>query len=204
MRSVRCGSGVGHRGLTLIEVLVTVVVLGIAGALVIPSMTQTGDLRVQAAVRTVVADIAFVQSDAVAYQGRRVIWFNRVPTSFDAGAGAWTFGAGNGYTVAEVNGPSLDLSSDALFHPDRPSEPYTRDFDQGDYGGATLDGVDIAGDELLIFDELGGPVADLTGETVGIGGTIELIGDVSRYTVTVAPVTGRVTVEREDVDGGGG
>lgn len=190
-------------GFTLVELLLTVAILGIAGALVIPSMTQTGVLRVQAAVRTVVADIAFVQADAMAYQTRRAIWFNRVPR---ADGGVWTYDVGNGYTVGEVSGASFDLATDALYHPDTPSRPFSRNFSEERFGGARINAVDFEGEELLIFDELGGPVADLTGPAVSVGGTINIQGQGVEYQIGVAPLTGRITIDEVDVseDGGGG
>jgi len=57
---------------------VTVVVLGIAGALIIPAMGQVDVLRAQAAVRTLVSDITFAQADAAATQERRAILFGAV------------------------------------------------------------------------------------------------------------------------------
>ncbi len=75
MRSERLSM---RRGLTLIELLVTVTVLSIAVALVIPSVSQTGVLRVQAAVRTIASDIAAAQTEAMAFQSRRAIYFGAV------------------------------------------------------------------------------------------------------------------------------
>src|SRR5688572_202575 len=75
------------RAYTLVEMLVVVAILGIAGALVIPSMGQAGVLRIHAAVRTLVSDLTFVQTDALAYQQRRAVIFDE-----DA----------NSYTLAEV------------------------------------------------------------------------------------------------------
>ncbi|HVZ94173.1 MAG TPA: prepilin-type N-terminal cleavage/methylation domain-containing protein, partial [Phycisphaerales bacterium] len=123
------------RGFTLVEVLIVVALLGIAGALVIPSMTQTGVLRVQAAVRTIVSDITFVQGDALAYQTRRAIWFGKVARQ---GAEGWEFVDGNGYTACEVRGASVDLSTDFLPDPENTSRPLSRDFSRPDYAGATI------------------------------------------------------------------
>ena len=197
---VRRGGGRG--GFTLIEVLVTVVLLAIAATLVIPSMGSTDVLRVQAAVRQTVADITFVQTDAMAFQERRAIWFQRVPD--DPEATPWVFEFGNGYTIAEVSGPILDLSTAALIHPDNPDRPFYRSFDEGDFGSASIIASDFDGDELLIFDELGGPVRGLTGEEASVGGRVELVGGTNgqyTYDIVIAPMTGRVTVER--ADGGG-
>jgi prepilin-type N-terminal cleavage/methylation domain-containing protein len=198
----RAGGEPGGRGraaFTLVEVLVTVVVLAIAATLVIPSMSQTDILRVQGAVRHTVADITFAQTDAMAYQARRAIWFNRVPNDPDD---SWVFGVGNGYTLAEVTGPIMDLSTNAMFHPDEPGEPYSRRFDDGDFGSARIDSSDFDGDELLIFDELGGPVQSLTGEEASAGGRVRITGGVDgqwAYDILIAPMTGRVNVVRIDL-----
>ncbi len=194
-------SMVGRRcvrhGFTLIELLVTVAILGIAGALVIPSMSTTGVLRIQAAVRQIVADVTFAQADAMAYQSRRALWFGRVPTSTGA---PWTYGLGNGYVLAEVNGATLDLSNDSMFLPERMDTPYSRNFNEPRYGGAVILNSSFDGDQLLIFDELGGPVRDLTGPVPSDGGWIEIGtvtgGNVWDYRINIAPMTGRVTVER--------
>lgn len=187
-----------HRtGFTLVEVLVTVAVLSIATVMVIPSMNSTGVLRIQSAVRQTVADITFAQSDAMAYQSRRAIWFGRVPV--DPYASPWEFTEGNGYTLAEINGPLLDLNSHAMFHPDDQVGPFSRNFDQDRYGGAHITSASFDGDQLLIFDALGGPVQDLTSEEPGEGGFVEIRGganDEYIFRVNVSPMTGRIAVER--------
>ncbi|MFG0294083.1 MAG: Tfp pilus assembly protein FimT/FimU [Phycisphaerales bacterium JB065] len=186
-----------HAGFTLVEVLVTIAVLSIATVLVIPSMNSTGVLRIQSAVRQTVADITFAQSDAMAYQSRRAIWFGRVPV--DPYATPWEFTEGNGYTLAEINGPLLDLNSHAMFHPDDQVGPYSRDFDHDRYGGARIAASSFDGDGLLIFDALGGPVQDLTGEEPSEGGFVEIRGGVNDeyiFRIHVSPMTGRIAVER--------
>lgn len=183
-----------RRAFTLIEVLIVVVLLGLAAVLVIPSMTQTGVLRIQAAVRTLVADITFVQGDALAYQTRRAIWFGKVPVRDPDGG--WTFADGNGYTVCEVRGAEIDLATDFLPDPEAPTRPLGRDFDRGDFGGATLTAVDFNGADLLIFDELGGPVAELDGPDPGVGGSLRINGSGAKFVLSVEAYTGRVTVTR--------
>ncbi len=191
------------RGFTLIEVLLVVVLLGIAGVLVIPSMSQAGVLRVQASVRTVVADITFLQSEAVAFQGRRAIWFGKVPR-WDESGGVWTFVDGNGYVMAEVTGPTLDLTTNALPDPDRPDRPLARNFDEANYAGAALGNIDFNGGSLLIFDELGGPVRDLDGPEPGDTGSVTISGSGSVFRVNVEAYTGRVTVTKtQDALAGG-
>lgn len=180
---------------TLIEVMLVVVMLGIAGVLVIPSMSQTNVLRVQSTVRTLVADVAFLQSDAVAYQARRAMVFGVVPKR-NAESGVWEFVEGNGYTLAEVRGAELDLETDAMIDPDDASRPFGRDFSDDRYAGAVLSDPSFNGDSMLIFDELGGPVAELEGPDAGNGGSVRISGSGAAFRIDVQAYTGRVRVTK--------
>ncbi len=175
-----------RRAFTLVELLIVVVLLGIAGAMVIPAMGQTGILRVQAAVRTVVSDITFAQSDAVAFQERRALVFNIDEDE---------------YRVVSVPGTDIDPGVDTMFHPSKPGGLYVVRFDGEEFGDSRITQVDFAGEEVLIFDPLGGPIDEPTDNTPGVGGTITLIGSGAVFEIDVEPFTGRVTVER--ADGGG-
>jgi len=64
-----------RKGYTLIEVLIVVTILGLAGALLVPYLSSKGDFDTQSAVRTLIADISFAQSDALANQGFRSVYF---------------------------------------------------------------------------------------------------------------------------------
>lgn len=187
--------GGSRGGFTLIEVLLIVVMLGIAGVLVIPSMSQAGVLRVQAAVRTVVSDIAFMQSEAVAFQSRRAIWFGKV-ARWNEDDARWEFTDGNGYVMCEVTGPELILSNNALIDPDRPDRPYFRDLSNADFGDASISDISFNDGDILIFDEIGGPVAELDGPDPGDGGSLRLQGSGSVFELTVQAYTGRVVVAR--------
>lgn len=179
---------------TLIEVMLVVVLLGIAGVLVIPSMSQTGVLRVQSTVRTLVADVAFLQSDAVAYQSRRAVVFGVVPRKNEDGV--WEFVEGNGYTLAEVRGAELDLVTDAMIDPDDSARPFGRDFTEAKYAGAVLSNPSFNATPMLIFDELGGPVAELQGPDPGNGGSVRIAGSGAIFRVDVQAYTGRVRVTK--------
>lgn len=171
----------GRRGYTLLEVLVLVMILGIAGALVIPSLGQTHVLRVQAAVRTVVSDITFAQSDALAFQRGRAVVFDENT---------------NSYTLVEVVGTTLDPVNDALYDPTGPMQRYIVSLDDPRFGGATLENASFDGDANLIFDEMGGPVAAPGSDTLSVGGMVEVAGPDTRWRINVAAFSGRVTVEQ--------
>lgn len=162
-----------RRGYTLIELLIVVTMLGIAAAVVIPSLGSTDVLRVQSTVRAIVADINVAQSDALAHQhGRAVV--------FDV--------QNNRYSIVEVNGSTLNPTTDTLQVTDLNNE---RKFHR-----ARIDSADFDGDSVLVFDELGGPVVDPNGSTPSAGGSVTISGSGSVFRITVEPYTGRVTVTR--------
>lgn len=172
-----------QRGYTLMEVMVVVVVLGIAGAMVIPSMGQTGILRVQGAVRTLVSDMTFIQADAVAFQEKRAIVFDV---------------ANSTYTLVAVPGTTVDPDTNTMYDPLKVDGRYRVDFRNNRFGDARLTGAAFDnGSRTLIFDAMGGPLADASGNNPGAGGTVRVNGSGSSFIVTVEAFTGRITVERD-------
>ena len=169
MRSPR---GLARRaGYTLIEVLVVVTVLGIAAAMVVPSLSSAGTLRVQGAIRTLVADIAIAQSDAIAYQKGRAIVFLKDSDN-------------PRYVVCEVNGTTLDLAVDKIKEERIGGEQF---------GFASFDNINLP-NEMLVLDELGGPVMAPGDSTPSPAGSIDIIDKEQRFRVNIEPYTGKVTV----------
>lgn len=159
------------RGYTLIEILVVVTVLAIAGALIVPAFGGTDVLRVQGAIRSVVADLAEAQSDAIAFQrGRAVVFF---PDD-------------SRYVVAEVNSPNLDLTLDSL---------QERALNLSIFGFTRIDAVTFP-NNTLVFDELGGPVTAPQSGVAAPEGWIDLTGSDQTFRLRVEAYTGRITVER--------
>lgn len=172
-----------RRAYTLLELMIVIVLLGIAAAVVAPSLRGSEPIRVQTAVRAVASDIMFAQSDALAYQQRRAVVFDP---------------AANSYWIAEVTGNAVDFDADAMFKIDGPDQRFLVSFDELSGGAAQLISADFDGLEMVVFDELGGPVADLTSDTPASGGSLVIGGDDgARFRLRVEPYTGRVTVERE-------
>lgn len=168
--------------------LLTVAILGIAAMFVIPSMGDSDTLRVQAALRVIVADITFAQSDAMAFQQRRAI-------VFDA--------ATNSYAIYEVNGSTIDPANDLLDSNFGVGGQYIRNLNDPTYAGAQMSDISFSyagtlafGTSIMIFDELGGPVDSLVGNGASLGGYIEVTGNDQTYRVNVDAYTGRVTVQR--------
>jgi len=166
-----------HPGYTLIEVLITVAVIGLASAIVVPSLMQAGTLGLQAAARIVIADLLLAQNDAIAYQApRRVV--------FDVDNNEYRLESG----VTDADG---DITWSTL-HADWQGGDggnYIVDFDTDSrFDGVVLIEADFGDATSVAFDELGGPSS---------GGFVRLRFDQETYRVEVAEFTGRVSVERE-------
>ena len=171
-------------GYTLVEMLIVIVILGISGALVIPHTSQAQVLRIQAAVRTLVSDITFAQTDALAYQKRRAVIFDEEL---------------NTYTVAEVIVSSGgEVSYIPLYKGGGPDGQFIVDFDLNGFDGARLRMPDFDGDAVLIFDEIGAPVSDGALDDAAGLGSIYIEGSQQVFRVDVSPYTGQVRVEKVD------
>ncbi|MDX2146949.1 MAG: prepilin-type N-terminal cleavage/methylation domain-containing protein [Planctomycetota bacterium] len=171
---VRSFVGRARRAYTLVEMLIVVVILGIAAALVVPAMGDTDVLRVQAAVRTIIADITYAQSEAVAHQEGRAIVFHA-----DEGR----------YAVVQVVNGVVDETTGLLYE--------TR-LDQSLMGDARITQVEFGEDDVLVFDEVGAPAFGENGQPPE-SGKLEIEGSGQRFTVTIDGYTGRVTVARTDL-----
>ena len=164
-----------RHGYTLVEVLITVTIMGLAAAIVVPNMMQGGTLGVQAGARMIIADLMFVQNEAMAQQSDRRITFDVDDNSYkvekyDSSATAW---------VLEYN-PVLGGTTGA--------QNYEMDFDDdGRFSGIEIVSASFNGTTQVTFDDLGNPSS---------GGTVQLRFNEHEYEITVAPFTGRVTVER--------
>ena len=163
------------RGYTLIEVLIVVTIMGLAAAIIVPNMMQGGTLGVQAGARMIIADLLFAQNEAMAQQSTRRIVFDTTTNSYrvekyDSSATAW---------VLEFN-PSKGMGDN--------QQNYEVSFDDdGRFNGIEIVSADFNGSSTLEFDDTGNPSS---------GGTIQLRFEEHEYEITVAPFTGRVTVQR--------
>jgi len=183
-RSSRSG-----RGYTLIELLMIVALLGLAGSLLIPYMVGRTSLETQSVVRMIVADLHFAQHDALAHQEYRRVHF---------------FEDGSGYALIRV--ASLDESfdpdtADYLYHPASPGatlDRYLVDLSSDDrFSDVAITTADFdSGNRFITYDEMGGTVAP-NGEPGGFG-TITVTSPEATYHIYVSPFTGKLTVDRED------
>ncbi len=176
---------------TLIELIMVVAILGIAAAILGPQLINLGRLEASSAVRRLVADITFAQSEALAAQSFRRIHF------FEDGSGYCLLNV----TESEFDQPFDSDTADYLADPSgavRGLGHYIVDYSDDDrFGSVSVTQLLLDdGSRSLTFDSLGGTV-ESPGMPAGEG-RIVLSGEEAEYEVTVSPVTGKVSVLRID------
>jgi general secretion pathway protein H len=175
-----------RRAFTLIELLIVVVLLGIAGAMVIPQMGTVGALRAHGALRTIVSDITYAQSDAIAFQQPRAVQFDTASSS---------------YRLIQVVGTTVSATNtmyDASNY--KAGGRYVVTFDGNEsFGGARISAVSFTGvtpSNTLIFDEMGTPVIAAGSNTPSTGGSVTVSTPDNTYVITIEAYTGRVAVRK--------
>jgi hypothetical protein len=158
-----------------------VVILGIAGAIIIPQMGSRDDLKAAAAARVIMADLIYAQNLAITKQANYFVEFSLITQR---------------YTVMDAAKVSVD-------HPVN-HVPFIQKFSTGGSHGLTSCKLDSAaftgtsaGAKLFIgFDELGTPLAwSGTGspETLVSGNTVVQCGQF-KLRVDIEPYTGQISV----------
>ena len=183
-----------RRAYTLIELLMVIVVLGLAGALVIPKFMGIEGMEAQAAVRKIIGDLSFAQSDALAHQEYRRVHF---------------YDDGRGYCLFRVDSTDYDTAWSDLIEDDLDyiNDPlggagalgrYVVDFDADPrFRGVAILDVQIDGggsgpEGDIVYDDLAGTLRG--GGLPGTGGTIQVGSGAQIFTITLAPFTGKLTV----------
>ncbi len=155
-----------RRAYTLVEVLIVVAIIGLAGAVIVPHMLQAGTMGIQAAGRIIIADLLYAQNEAIAQQRPRRLEFDVT---------------NNRYHLADESG---NVISSAVAGGAAGS--YVMDFNaDGRFAGVTITGASFNNTNTIEFDILGSPSS---------GGTIDLVTSNQHYRITVAAMTGRVTI----------
>lgn len=159
-------------GFTLVEILVVTAILALAGAIVVPHMMHSGQLGAQAAARMIMQDMLIAQNEAIAKQQPRRIVFES---------------ALNRYRLTDENGVTLGVN---WKEGASTTENYIVDFSSDRrFAGVQLQNVSFGSDGYIEYDDLGTPSR---------GGSLELVGGTGHYRISVAPITGRVSIEPVD------
>ncbi|MFI5380234.1 MAG: Tfp pilus assembly protein FimT/FimU [Tepidisphaerales bacterium] len=167
---------------TLVEVLMVVVIIGIAAAVVVPQMSTRDDLKAIAAGRAVMSDLIYAQNMAITCQIHHYLVFNTTTQS---------------YSVVS----SADMAT-PITNPVNQS-PYTVQFGNTGSGGLrnmSIDSANFQGSNATVystigFDELGTPVV-YTGsgadQPISTGAIAVRSGNY-KLQITIQPYTGQLS-----------
>ena len=167
-------------GFTLVEILMVVVILGIAAACVVPQLSSRDDLKTAAAARVVMADLIYAQNRAISVQQTQFV-------AFDVAA--------KRYSLLSAWDPQVFVS-----HPINKTN-YVTAFSTAATNSLkeiTLTSADFDGRTGLAFDPLGAPLSVQTDGTTSAliaQGKIRVTAGGHTLTVTVEPYTGEINVQ---------
>jgi type II secretion system protein H len=166
----RCGAFIGGSGFTLIELIIVVVILGIAAAMAIPMMSSASSMQVRSAAGMVAADLEYAKSMAISTGQVHAVVFDDAAESYEI----------------------QDSTGNIIAHPVRKGFNYVIDF-QND---SRLDRVDIVNVDFnanatVKFDYLGMPWD--AGDVPLNNGVVTLRAGDDTWTVTVEAVTGYIS-----------
>ena len=167
-------------GFTLIEILVVVVILGIAAAVIVPQISSRSDLKATSAARLIMADLIYVQNRSISQQKYHYIQFDPTTAS---------------YTVKSMEGSPAVMT--VITHPVEQS-PFVVALGPAGPGplqDVKIDSVSFDGQKWLAFDEMGTPYAYNPGTSVltpMASGTISLKCKEMVLNIIIEPFTGEL------------
>ncbi len=170
-------------GFTMIEIIIVVVIIGIAALMAVPMFSGAADMQVRAAANRLAADLDYAKGMAVTHQTGYAVVFDPANESYDI-------------RMDHDNDGDYE-TDDIVDNPVRPGTPYVVDFSSD----SNFSRVNIATaafntamTQTITFDYLGSPYAGLGTGTDLNSGAITLEADAFTITIAVEPMTGYVTI----------
>ena len=168
MCRIKCN--IKNYGFTLAEMLVTLVILGVAAMVVIPSIGNTTDMQATSAARQLVSDLLFAQTYSISQK-------HPYQVVFDA--------ANESYEIQDAD------TSSVITHPIT-KVPYRMAFLTDQHlKDVRITAATFDSGNLVKFNSLGMPY-NSAGNQLAARGTVTLIAGTHNITVTVEPVSGRI------------
>ena len=159
-----------YNGFTLVEIIVVVVILGIAALIAVPMLSSAADMQVRAAANRLAADMDYAKGLAVTYQKNYSVVFYPASESYDIRE-----------TAADV----------IVKNPVRPDQDYVVNFaTDSNMSRVNIVNTDLTSDTVT-FDYLGSPY---TGGSPLNSGVITLQAEAFTIVVDIEPMTGYITI----------
>ncbi len=174
-------------GWSLVELLTVVVVLGVAAMIVIPYAAAGASASGQSAARLLVTDMLAAQMDAIATQNFRRIHF---------------YTDGSGWCILELDAGELadpfdpltaTFVEDAIESQGQNQQSITNFVQDTRFRDIAIENQNLGkGIEDITFDPTGGIIAN--DGSPSLGGSVDITSGEFTWTITLAPLTGKVSV----------
>ncbi len=165
------------RGFTLVELILVVLILGIAALVAVPMFASAADIQVRATANRIAADLDYARGLAITRQKNYAVVFDPATEFYDIREAGEADPIENPLDGGDFE---VNLTTDSRV------------------GGVVIDSADFDGETTITFDYLGTPYAgEGTGSILNVLGVITLESRDGSFslTITVEPMTGCVTIE---------
>jgi len=160
-------------GFTLVEVLMVLLILGIAATIVVPMINDTSGMQVTSAARQIASTLMYAQTASISTQQQYQVVFDTGSNSYEV-----QDSAGNVITDPVVGSP---------YRIEYPNDRRTRN--------VSLETANFDGNNTVWFDRLGAPYGGAISASpppLSTGQVVVRVKD-KTMTINVEPVTGRIT-----------
>lgn len=162
------------RAFTLVEVVVTLVVIAILMIAGINILAPSNSIKLGLAAKKLTADLDFARSSALSLGQWHSVSFEVDPLNI--------------YSVHQTS-----AAGDIIIeNPAQPGRNFIINLNN-DFAGVKIQGVSIGGQKIVKFSPLGTPYTSEAGTALTVTGTITLEYSGQTKTITVAPNTGRIS-----------
>jgi len=165
-------------GFTLAELMVVIVILGIAASVIIPMIGDSSSLQLETAARQLASTLLFAQTNAIANQKKYQVVFDPVNHSY-------AIQDENSNVIKDPTGTSN--AKNYFYQISFPESNHLRK--------VTITNVNFDGTNKVWFDRMGMPYRGEIADTIALtSGSVTLKAADRNMVITVEPVTGRIKI----------